>query len=235
MRGTALTALTLLVVVAILGGRNLPAQTHVPQAMKPIQQQEAPASPPRPAPQAIAAPPAAPAAPVWPANQPLHQARVNWDSRSLEIEADNSSLVEILQQVLGATGIELQGLAQDQRIFGTYGPGPARDVLSKLLDDSGYNVLMMGGLDPDDPLQVVLTVRSPASPAEVENNRNRHTSDDDEADPPSEPPDAPQMVTPFGNGDSGKPETPQQVMQDILSRQPRIDQQQEKQQSNPQQ
>jgi hypothetical protein len=45
------------------------------------------------------------------------------------------------------------------------------------------------------------------------------------------------METPFGNGDSGKPETPQQIMQDILSRQQKIDQQSQQadQQKSPQQ
>jgi hypothetical protein len=45
------------------------------------------------------------------------------------------------------------------------------------------------------------------------------------------------MKTPFGNGDSGSPETPQQIMQDVLNRQQKIDQQQQKQNqhNNPQQ
>ena len=32
----------------------------------------------------------------------------------------------------------------DQRVFGTYGRGPARDVIAQLLDGSGYDVLMIG-------------------------------------------------------------------------------------------
>jgi hypothetical protein len=161
---------------------------------------------------------------------------VSWDSRGLEIEACNSSLSRILQQVLAETGTQLQGLTQDQRIFGAYGPGPARDVLSELLDDSGYNVLMIGGRDTDAPLEIVLSVRPPASPQATSKVRNPGNPDDEDADPPPESPPPPPMVTPFGNGDSGKPENPQQVMQDILSRQPKIDQQQqEKQQNYPQQ
>ena len=31
-----------------------------------------------------------------------------------------------------------------QRIYGSYGPAPARDVLRQLLDGSGYNVIMVG-------------------------------------------------------------------------------------------
>ncbi|MGH9607040.1 MAG: hypothetical protein ACRD3N_15235 [Terracidiphilus sp.] len=250
----ALSVLALLAVPAILGGKNLAAQTHAPQAAKPAPQQQAAAKPAqprrraaaharaasierRPAPESMAALPAAPPAPIWPANQPPNQAKVSWDSRGLEIEASNSSLDQILRQVAVDTGAKLQGLTRDRRIFGIYGPGPSRDVLSKLLDGSGYNVLMIGGRDADGPLEIVLSVSSPASLQRSGNNRNRSNSDDDEADPPPVPPRPPPMETPFGNGDAGKPENPQQIMEDILARQHKIDQvaqQQQDQQNNPQ-
>jgi hypothetical protein len=161
---------------------------------------------------------------------------VSWDGRGLEIEASNSSLDEILHQVAVDTGVKLEGIVHDQRIFGTYGPGPARDVLSKLLDGSGYNVLMIGGRDADSPLEIVLTASSPDSPPTAVNNRS-NPEDEDAAEPPEpEQPPPPAMKTPFGNGDSGSPETQQQIMQDILDRQQKIDQQQKQQdqQNNPQ-
>jgi hypothetical protein len=255
VRGVALSVIALLAAPAILGGKNLPAQTQAPQSTKPAQQQKAVAKPaqphsraaaharvasiePRPAPEATAAPPLAAPAPILPANQPPNQAKVSWDSRGLEIEASNSSLDQILQQVAADTGAKLEGLTQDQRIFGTYGPGPARDVLSKLLDGSGYNVLMIGGRDADAPLEVVFFVSAPISPQTAANNRNGSNSENDDAAEPlePEPPPRPPMKTPFGNGDSGSQETPQQIMQDVLGRQQKIDQQQQQgQQNNPQQ
>ena len=51
-------------------------------------------------------------------------------------------------------------MGADERIFGTYGPGPARDVLSQLLDGSGYNVLMVGDRGAGTPRRIVLTIRS---------------------------------------------------------------------------
>lgn len=251
--GIALSVLAHLIVPVILVGKNLPAQTHAPQSTKPAQQQKAAAKSARVgrrvvaharvavierlgASEAIAAPPSAPPTPIWPANQPPNRATVSWDSRGLEIEAFNSSLDQILQQVAADTGAKLEGLTRDQRIFGTYGPGPTHDVLSKLLDGSGYNVLMVGGSDTDALLEVVLSANSPANPHAAANNLNRGNSEDDDADPPLEPPRPPPMKTPFGNGDSGAPETPQQIMQDILDRQQKIDQQQKKQDqhNNPQ-
>ena len=256
--GLALSALALLVVPAILGGKNLPAQTHAPQATKSAQQQKAvvkPTQPRRraaahadaastqfqPAPGAIAAQPPASPAPILPANQPPNQARVSWDSRGLEIEASNSSLDQILHQVAAATGAKLEGLIQDQRVFGSYGPGAVCEVLSKLLDGSGYNVLMIGSRDTDSPLEIVLSARSPASPLTVANNQNRSNSKDEEAsaqlkpEPQPDYPPRPQAIeNPFGNGEP--PRDPQQFMQEILQRQQVIDQQQQQQhdqQNNP--
>ncbi len=252
--------LALLVAPAILAETNLPAQTHTTQAIRPAQQQVAAVKPtqPRraaahshavstkrqPAPEPIVAQLPASPAPIWPANQPPNRARVSWDSRGLEIEASNSSLNQILRQVAFNTGAKLEGLAQDQRIFGSYGPGPASDVLMKLLDGSGYNVLMIGGRDADPPLQIVLSSRSSANPQTVANNQNRSNSEDDKVDeqidpdPPNDSTESPrpeQVQNPFRNGNSELPHDPVEFMQEILQRQQKIDQQtQQDQQNNPQ-
>jgi hypothetical protein len=233
--GLAPSVLALLVVFAILGGKNLPAQTHGQQATKPTQQ-EAVAEPTQPGPPAseaiVARPPASPN-PIWPANQP-NQARVSWDSRGLVIEAFNSSLNQILHQVAADTSAKLEGLTQDQRIFGSYGPGPVSDVLWKLLEGFGYNVLIVGGRDAGAPLEIVLSARSPASVQTAANSQNRSNSEDDEADKQQQPePPGPQPVqNPFDNGEP--PRDPAKFMQEILQRQQKIDQQQQNQQNNPQ-
>jgi hypothetical protein len=160
---------------------------------------------------------------------------VSSDARGLEIEASNSSLNRILQQVAADTGAKLEGLAQDQRVFGTYGPGPRSDVLLKLLDGSGYNVLIISGRDSDAPLEIVLSARLSASPQTAANNQNRGL-DQPEPEPQraysSEPPRPQPVQNPFGNGEP--PRDPMQLMQEILQRQQKIDQQQD-QQNNPQQ
>ena len=226
----------LFVVPAILGGENLPAQIPAQQVTKPAQQQQEAT---KPAPEAIAAQPPASPAPIWPANQSPNQAKVNWDSRGLEIEASNSSLDQILHQVAAETGAKLEGLAQDQRVFGSYGPGPVCDVLLKLLDGSGYNVLIIGRHDTGAPLEIVLSARSPISPQTTANNQNRNNSRDEpreqlKPDYPPEPPRPQPAQNPFGNGEP--PRDQLQFMQEILQRQQQIDQQQQKQQqNNPQQ
>ena len=84
-----------------------------------------------------------PKLPDWPANDEPTAATVVWNSQGLHIEASNSSLGQILKDVATATGAKVEGLSLDQRVFGTYGPGEARDVLSQLLEGSGYNVMMI--------------------------------------------------------------------------------------------
>jgi hypothetical protein len=134
----------------------------------------------------------------------------------------------------------VEGLTRDQRIFGSYGPGPGRDVLLKLLDGSGYNVIMIGGRDADAPLEIVLSARSPVGPQAAENNQNPSNSEDDEADKQPDPdPSSPQPAQdPFHLASDGPARDPQEFMQEILQRQPKIDQQQQQQpqdhQNNPQ-
>ena len=66
---------------------------------------------------------------------------MTWEATGLRINASNSSLQQILNEVSVETGTKVEGLGADQRVYGEYGPGQARDVLSQLLQGSGYNVL----------------------------------------------------------------------------------------------
>jgi len=184
-------------------------------------------------------PPPAPPKPNWPVNQPPNPATVRWDSRGLEIEASNSSLDQILHEVATDTGAKLQGMSEDQRVFGIYGPGPARDVLSKLLDGSGYNVMMVGGQGDAPPQQIILSRSLAGTPVPVNatqalrNNNGDEESDNQEQQPePQQPPEQfqqPPIRNPFGGG---PPRTPQEVQQEMLMRQRQMQQQQEQQQQN---
>ncbi|MFZ0743271.1 MAG: hypothetical protein WAM85_02645, partial [Terracidiphilus sp.] len=79
---------------------------------------------------AIPAPPAAPPAPNWPINDKPAPATVSWDSSGLRIDAANSSLHQILSDVATATGAKVEGMGSDERVYGDYGPGQVREVLS---------------------------------------------------------------------------------------------------------
>jgi hypothetical protein len=156
-----------------------------------------------------------PPAPNWPVNDQPARAAVIWDSRSLRIDAANSSLLQILADVTAATGAKIEGTAADQRVFGIYGPGNARDVLTQLLQGSGYNIVMMGENDQGVPREVVLTERRGAGSAPAMAMRPQAQPDDDFDDTPepvvdTPPPPPPQPVRPGGDAPDNQ-QKPQQM------------------------
>lgn len=262
---SALAAAAFLLLLTLMSGNLVHAQTAAQQQTQPVK--PAAATPATAAPKraaeepathkratvhraaAHAAKPAAgvpatlpvPPRPAWPAEQPPNSATVTWDSHGLAIEASNSSLDQILHDVVAETGVKLQGLNQDERIFGTYGPGPAREVLSHLLDGSGYNVMMIGGRGDAPPQQIILTKSAAGTPQPP--NVQSNNDEDNDADDQSPPTTDTAPVMPFRNpaGEGGPPDrSPQAMQQQMLMHQQQIEQQREMQQqqqppqSNPQ-
>ncbi len=194
-----------------------------PSSAKP-QTAAAPVPPPEPPPIEI---------PHWPVNDRPAEAIVTWDNKGLRISASNSSLMQILAEVSTVTGVKVDGISSDQRVFGVYGPGQARDVLSQVLQGSGYNVVMIGDLGQGAPRQIVLTSRGsggtpppPIRNAAVASDDDADTDADDPPQPPP-PPAQPAPVVPmrpnFGGANpanpGGQPRTPQELLQDIQQRQ----------------
>jgi hypothetical protein len=158
--------------------------------------------------QALPAKPPEPEAPLWPANEKPAPAAITWDSQGLHIEAANSSLQEILKEVSTVTGAKVEGFETDERIFGGFGPGPARDVLSELLQGSGYNILMIGDQGQGTPREIVLSSRSTTA---VPATTNPTQTVDEETDPDDQPVARPPTRPNFGPG--GPQRTPQQMME----------------------
>jgi hypothetical protein len=187
----------------------------------------------------------APPPPDWPVNDAAVPASVAWNGRDLSIAASNASLDQILHDVSTATGLKIEGLesAQDQqsgqRIYGSYGPAPERDVLTQLLDGSGYNVLMIGNQGEGTPRELVLTAKAGGNakgqPGGVQ---PKHDAEEDQPeDPePAEPQPDPVVRRPPGiPPQPGQGRTPQQIMQDMQQRQQLQQQQQQPQGAQPQQ
>jgi len=182
----------------------------------------------------VAAPapaPVAPPPPDWPANDRPTPATVVWNSQGLRIEAANASLKQILNDVATATGARVQGMSGDQRVFGSFGPGPARAVLSQLLEGTGYNVLMIGDQGQGTPRQIVLSPQPNGPAQQVASNPNQADDNADVADP--QPQEQPQPPPVLGNAlnPGNVPRTPQQIMQEMQQRQQQIEQMQR---NNPQ-
>ena len=115
---------------------------------------------------AKAAPPAEPAPPPQPTvapnllEQPAVPATVTTGTNELTVKADNSSLAQILRQVSSKTGMKLDGMSSDERVFGNFGPGAPREVLTALLNGTSYNLIMVGDLPNGAPRELLLTRRA---------------------------------------------------------------------------
>jgi len=191
--------------------RHHPARTRRRTAAKP--------SPAGPTAQAAASAPPAPPKPDWPVNDKPVDATIVWDSHGLRVDAANSRLDQIMKLISTDTGAKVEGLGpSDVRIFGTYGPGPANEVISQLLNGTGYNVLMVGDRGAGAPLQIVLSA-APTGPAPQNSARNSNQDDSEQDQPPTE-------FNPAANGGFMPPQmrTPQQI-QEMQLRQEQIQQQ----------
>lgn len=174
-----------------------------------------------------------PPPPNWPVNDKAVPAAVEWNGRVLSISATNSSLSQILSDVSTATGVKVEGTPGDQRVYGSYGPAPARDVLNQLLDGSGYNVLMIGDQGEGAPRTLVLTVKTDSAALNPGGNVQPRPNSDEDAEEPEQPEQPePGMHRPPGMQpmQPGFNRSPQQIQQEL---QQRMQMQQQQQQGAP--
>ena len=180
-----------------------------------------------------------PPPPDWPANDKAKLATIEWNGRELSIAASNSSLKQILHDVSTATGLKVEGISNDQRadarVYGSYGPASTQDVLSQLLEGSGYNVLMIGDEGAGTPRELLLTAKSAhGKSAPGGGGASRQFQPQTQDDESVEEPEAPEQPTPpqlpQNPADQGR--TPQQQIQELQQqRLQQLQQQQQQQQS----
>jgi hypothetical protein len=99
------------------------------------------------------------------AELPASPPEVSFQGGELTITAQNSTLGDILKAVRAQTGatIDLPGAASE-RVVGHFGPAPARDVLTSLLNGSHFNYLLLGSpTDPSALDRVILMAKSGAA------------------------------------------------------------------------
>jgi len=232
----ALFVAGLLLLGAPLIAQTVPASTAVPAQKPAVAHPGSHSAATRPGTQPAAETPARPTPPDWPANDQPQEASVVWDSHGLRIVASNSSMAQILKDVSAKTGATLEGMGKDERIFGSYGPGPARDVIAQLLDGSAYNVLMIGDQGQGTPRRIVLSARPTGTAAQTQptGNSNPAASVNEEVEADQEP--QPMTPQPPGTQPPSVPlHTPRQTLQEMQQRQLQQpgQQQQPQQQQNP--
>jgi hypothetical protein len=198
------------------GPSALPAATPAPATPAPAAQPAASSQPAPPLPS-----PSQPAE-VTPSmlQQPAQDAQIVFANGNLSIHADNSSLAAILHQVANNSGMKIEGLGSDERVFGNFGPGTPRDVLADLLVGTAYNQVLLGDLSNGAPRELILSptrggATAASSAPQVSTNANAN-ADDNEPEaveapppPPPEPPAGSTQQPPQGV------RTPQQLFEQL--------------------
>lgn len=95
---------------------------------------------------------------------------VSYEDGQLTINAENSSLSDVMKAVRAALGadIDLPPGVADQPIWVHLGPGPASRILRDLLDSTEFNyVIQAAENDPDGIRSVLLTPRSKSTGPEM--------------------------------------------------------------------
>lgn len=175
-----------------------------------------------------AQPPPQPAAPPIPRDQPAQPATITLAGGKLEVKANNSSLIDIVNELGKSGGMTISGLTRDQRVFGEYGPGDPRQILSELLEGAGYNVLMLGVTQEGTPRELELSDRgnAPASSPQSFPQQN--------GQPPDEQPPYQRQPVPPQPGNLNFPQrSPAQMYQQMMQQRQQQQQQQQQQNENP--
>ncbi len=110
----------------------------------------------------VAEVPPAPAPPPTLDQQPPTPPLVRFQNGELTIEAQNSTLAQVLRAVQTQTGasIDVPGGANSERVATKIGPGQPRDVLNTLLNGSKFDYVILGVMGKPGAVQkVILTPR----------------------------------------------------------------------------
>jgi hypothetical protein len=196
----------------------------------------APAAQPAAAPQPAPPPPQSTEVAPSLLQQPARDAQIVFADGNLSIHADNSSLVAILRQVASNSGMKIEGLGGDERVFGNFGPGAPRDVLADLLVGTAYNQVLLGDLSNGAPRELILTpaTRGGASAPSPAPQANANADDGNNEPEAVEAPPPPPPEPPAGSTQQPPPgvRTPQQLfeqLQQMRANQQRGQQQQQQQ------
>ena len=133
------------------------------------------------------------------------------------MDAKNSSLKEILSQISAKTGLRVEGLDKDERIYGQYGPGPLSMTLADLLDGSGYNFVIIGSTAGQTGVSLALTPRTSAPNQPSAATPPPVSAANQQAPPPASAGGAegPPSVEPEGTADPDRPKTPQEIFDEL--------------------
>jgi hypothetical protein len=153
-RGTVMLRLKLCITLVVLLAISASAAAPKKRA----------AAKPKPAQKTATEPTQPPPPPPTPEQMPAVQPRVSFQNGLLSIEANNSTMYDVLNAVKRQTGANIDvplGSAAD-RVVTRIGPGKPRDVMASLLSGTKFNYIIVGPPQNPDGIQRVILSRRPA-------------------------------------------------------------------------
>ena len=150
----------------------------------------------------------------------------------LTVTAENSDLGAILDDVTKLSGMRVDGTDTGAHVFGVYGPGNPRQVLTELLDGLGYNFMMVGDTTAGMPRELLLTAKSgaPVTPPSPSTDKAEASADADDQEPPG--PGAIVHVPPSVAQQADDSQTQERVQQNLERLQKMHEQMDQQQQGN---
>lgn len=168
-----------------------------------------------------------------PAKSPAEPAAVTLSNGKLTVKAQDSDLAAILRQIAQNSGMNIEGLGKTTRVFGDYGPGNPRDILTDLLSGSDYNFVMVGGSANSAPSKLVLSEKSGGPlPHAIAGPAAPDDSDSDDADQEPLGPGAIPHPSPQLTDDTDTETRTQRNLQRLQQMHDQMQQQQEQQEQN---
>jgi hypothetical protein len=113
--------------------------------------------------------------PVSPEPTQAEPPEISYQNNQLQITAQNSTLGDVLTLVAKRTGAVIEGPMEraNERVAVKLGPAPASEVLSRLLQGSRFDYVILGSAaSPGAVDKIVLSQRAPASSAAVQSARS---------------------------------------------------------------
>lgn len=149
-----------------------PTTTAPASAVKPNPDTHAATSQPPANPAAAPAPAATPVGPPTPPAPDAPTLKVVCSGGQITITANNTTLGNVLNEVKRCSGAQVDAPTNSYstRIFDSLGPGPIREVLESLLDDTGFDYVIGASDTNPDKIESILLMARNTEPGAIGGN-----------------------------------------------------------------
>lgn len=156
--------------------------------------------------------------PVEEANPPQLPLEVTYRNGLLSIVSNKASLSEVLYTVQQRTGadIAIPAGAEQEKVAAELGPGPAPEVLARLLNGSNFNFLILSAPNDTNHVdRVILSPRVDGNAMPLQPMQEAAQAPDEGVPPVAPPPNDVAVAPPPGEEAPQDPQNPQQPPQPV--------------------